>query len=87
MEHDRAALKLPAGQVLTMEECFSAKDGTQRTFLTKKFSVYEENTDTLLGVATLSTEITDRKRLESSLFQAKEKAEAAIMPNPRSWLT
>ena len=77
IENDRAALKLPAGQVLSTEECISAKDGTHRIFLAKKFPVYEKNGDTLLGVATLTTEITDRKILEASLLEAKEKAEAA----------
>jgi PAS domain S-box-containing protein len=77
IENDRAALKLPAGRVLTVEECLTTKDGTHRTFLTKKFPVYEKNGDTLLGVATLTTEITDLKSLETSLLEAKEKAEAA----------
>jgi PAS domain S-box-containing protein len=77
MNNDRTALDLPAGRVLTVEETSCAEDGTCRAFLTKKFPVYDRDAKTCLGVATLATEITDLKRMESVLFEAKEKAEAA----------
>jgi len=77
MNNDRKALDLAAGQVLTVEEFFLEEDGTCRTFLTKKFPVYARGTKTCLGVGTLATEITDLKRMESALFEAKEKAETA----------
>ena len=77
MDNDRAALELPAGQVNTVVESLSMDDGTLRTFLTKKFPVYDRDTKTCLGVGILATEITDLKRMESALLQAKKKAEAA----------
>jgi len=77
MNNDRAALQLPAGRVLTVEEFLPAEDGTHRTFLSKKFPVYDRDTNTPLGVGTVATEITGLKRVESALFEAKEKAEAA----------
>ena len=77
MNNDRAALALPDGGVLTVEESSCDEDGTCRTFLTKKFPVYARDTKTCLGVGTLATEITDLKRMESALLEAKNKAEAA----------
>ena len=77
MNNDRAALELPVGQVLTVVESSGMEKGTPRTFLTKKFPVYDRDAKTCLGVATLATEITDLKRMESALFEAKEKAQAA----------
>jgi PAS domain S-box-containing protein len=77
MSNDRAAQELPAGQVVTVIESLSMDGGAPRTFLTKKFSVYDRDAKTCLGVATLATEITDIKRMETALFEAKEKAEAA----------
>ena len=77
MRNDRTALGLPAGRVLTVDESFQVEDGTCRTFLTKKFPVYVRDAKTCLGVGILATEITDLKRMESALFEAKEKAETA----------
>ena len=77
MNNDRAAMELPAGQVITVVESSIMKDGTNRTFLTKKFPVYDRDAKSCLGVATLATDITDLKRMESSLLEAKERAEAA----------
>jgi PAS domain S-box-containing protein len=77
MNNDRTALNLPAGRVLTIEESCREEGGTYRTFLTKKFPVYDRDTKTCLGVGTMATEITDLKRMESALLEAKEKAETA----------
>ncbi|SMP59045.1 PAS domain S-box-containing protein [Desulfonatronum zhilinae] len=77
MENDKKALGLPFGQVHTTEEFFPGDDGTMRTFLTKKFPVYDTDEQHLLGVATLTTEITQQKRLESALRDAKLAADAA----------
>ncbi|GAB6057852.1 PAS domain-containing hybrid sensor histidine kinase/response regulator [Desulfonatronum parangueonense] len=77
MENDRKALGLPAGKVHTAEELFPGDDGTMKTFLTKKFPVYDKDEQHLLGVATLTTEITQQKRLESALRDAKLVADAA----------
>ncbi len=73
MINDRKAMKLPPGEMLYIEERFPAEDGTDRTFLTKKFPVYREGGRKLAGVGTISTEITTRKRMEQKL---REKTEA-----------
>ncbi len=71
MDNDRAALRLPRGGTITSEERTFAGSGEERTFLTKKFPVYSPE-DKLLGVATLTTEITDRKRIEDRLTRANQ---------------
>jgi PAS domain S-box-containing protein len=77
MDNDRKALALPQGQVLSVEEFLPADDGTVRTFLTKKFPIHDSAGETVMGVGTLTSEITERKRMESALLEAKEAAEAA----------
>jgi PAS domain S-box-containing protein len=79
MENDRAALRLPPGQSWTAEERMADEKnpgGPGRYFLTRKFPIHAED-KTLLGVATMTSEITSQKRLEHALREAKEKAEAA----------
>jgi len=76
-ENDRQALALPPGSIFCVEETMAVEDGGVRTFLTKKFPVYDESGLTLLGVATLSNEITARKRMELELLAARDEAEAA----------
>jgi PAS domain S-box-containing protein len=77
MENDRKALALPPGQILSAEESMTGADGAIRTFLTKKFPVYDRERTLLMGVATLTSEITDRKRMEVELRAAKDAAEKA----------
>jgi signal transduction histidine kinase len=72
MDNDRRALTLAPGQTLTIEEYLPGQNGSIRIFLTKKFPVYNTSHDTLLGVATLSTEITARKQAEEQLNQAQK---------------
>jgi PAS domain S-box-containing protein len=78
MENDRTALKLPAGQVITIEEFLPAEDGSQRTFLTKKFPVYDQKTGTVLSVATLTAEITDRKQAEETIQRQLQEKEILL---------
>jgi len=75
MDNDRRALALPRGETVTSEEDTMAPDGSLRTFLTKKFPVYGMQ-DELLGVATLTSEITQRKRVEAELLQANRQLKA-----------
>ncbi len=65
-------MTLPPGQTLTIEEYLPGENGSIRTFLTKKFPVYDTSHDTLMGVATLSTEVTARKQAEEQLNQAQK---------------
>lgn len=67
MDNDRKALILPAGECLTIEERLSGEKGQERFFLTKKFPIHSTESGELLGVSTLSTEITERKQMEEAL--------------------
>jgi PAS domain S-box-containing protein len=70
--NDRAALALPRGQSLTVEEGTLGPDGAVRTFLTRKFPIYAAD-GRLLGTGTMTSEITIRKRMEEALRQSEER--------------
>ncbi len=70
VENDRRALNLPRGRTLTSEEEMRGKGGGARTFLSKKFPVYADD-GRLLGVATMTTEITERKQVEARLRESE----------------
>ncbi|MGM0418043.1 MAG: hybrid sensor histidine kinase/response regulator [Thermodesulfobacteriota bacterium] len=72
IENDKKALLLNKGEVLTREENVSDAGKEQRTFLTKKFPVYNENNE-ILGIGTLSSEITELKKSEEKLEAEKER--------------
>jgi len=77
IENDRKAMMLPAGCILSAEESMAGEQGGERTFLTKKFPVYDESGLILLGVGTLTNEITERKQMELELLATRDEAEAA----------
>jgi PAS domain S-box-containing protein len=58
------------------EESYAGADGVVRRWLTSKAPVADAN-GAVWGIATVSTDISDRARLEEGLRQAKEEAEAA----------
>ena len=58
------------------EESYATADGVVRRWLTAKVPVADAN-GAVWGVATVSTDISDRARLEEGLRLAKEEAEAA----------
>jgi len=70
MANDRQALTLPRGRSLSSEEGMLGENGRIRTFLTRKFPVYADD-DRLLGVGTMSTEITQRKEAEARLRESE----------------
>jgi PAS domain S-box-containing protein len=72
MVNDRQALALVRGQSLVVEEGTLAQDGSIRTFLTRKFPIYASD-GRLLGVGTMTSEITARKRTEAALRQSEER--------------
>ena len=72
VENDRRALALPRGRTLTSEEHMRGEGGGSRTFLSKKFPVYAED-GRLLGVATMTTEITERKKAETRLRESESR--------------
>ena len=76
IDNDRIALALPRGEIYTIEEYLSG-EGEDRVFLTKKFPIFDEEHVAAVGVATLTSEITELKRIEMRLLQEKSRAEAA----------
>lgn len=76
MRNDQQTLLLPRGGSLTAEEYTKSDDGEKRTFISKKFPVFDD-IEQLIGCGTISLEITDRKRMEIELAKAKDAAEAA----------
>lgn len=73
MDNDRRALALPPGGILTIEETMAGENGADRIFLTKKFPVYEQDGNTLMGVATLTNEITEAKRAQEVLRRSEQR--------------
>jgi len=82
MDNDRKALLLPEGGCITIEERLAVDDGTERFFLTKKFPIHSKYSGELLGVSTLSTEITERKRSEEALRQNESLFKAMLTAIP-----
>ncbi len=71
MEDERKAQTLPPGEAIIREEDVVYPDGSIRTFLTRKFPVYDQN-KTLIATANISTNITERKNAELQLRQAAD---------------
>lgn len=61
---------------LNIEEPQTLKDGTNIVLLTSKVPLLNEKNE-VVGVLCIYLDITDRKKAERDLFEAKEKAEAA----------
>ncbi|MYL85192.1 response regulator [Desulfovibrio aerotolerans] len=80
--NDREALTLPQGQSVTAEEGGLGPAGEVQTYLTKKFPVYGEGGE-LIGVGTIAWEITDRKKAEMELREAKSMADEATQTKSR----
>ncbi len=66
IHNDQIALNLPRDKTIVFEE----KMG-RRTFLTKKFPVYDDGNKEKLGVATLTTEITAQKQAHETIRQSE----------------
>jgi PAS domain S-box-containing protein len=75
-EGDRQALALARGSVLTFEERYEWDNGQDRFFQTKKFLVFDD-AEEATAVGSLSTEITEVKRIQGRLAKEKARAEAA----------
>jgi PAS domain S-box-containing protein len=56
---------------IEVEEIVSHKDGTLHAYLTIKFPLYFENREPF-GICAISTDITDRKKMEARLLQAQK---------------
>ncbi|EIC20426.1 PAS domain-containing sensor histidine kinase [Thiorhodovibrio frisius] len=84
MADERAAQRLPAGEVIAREEPVIAHDGSLRFYLTKKHPIFDAQ-GTLLGTGNISVDITERHELEdqlrvsnTALTEAVTQAKAAV---------
>jgi len=75
---DRAALE--AGKAITIERNLQEADGIH-TYLTIKFPVFDADGNPY-GVCGISTDISDRKRIEGELNQSEERFSKAFRVNP-----
>ncbi len=66
IHNDKIALNLPRDKTIVFEEKMD-----RRTFLTKKFPVYDDENKEKLGVATLTTEITEQKQAQETIRQSE----------------
>jgi PAS domain S-box-containing protein len=74
-ESDRRVIK-DGGAILNREETFRGKDGLQHVVLLSKVPL-RDFAGAVTGVLGIAVDITDRKRMETELAQAKEEAEAS----------
>lgn len=69
---------LEAGEPkLNYEEYQRQADGTSKVMLVSKVPMFDEQHKKVMGILGIYTDISERKQMEESLKQAKEKAEAA----------
>ncbi|MCK5523124.1 MAG: response regulator [Thiomargarita sp.] len=73
VSHDQEVIK--SQSLLKLEEVFPQSDGLH-TYLSVKFPLYDTKGD-IYAVCGMATDITERKKIEEELIQAKETAESA----------
>lgn len=78
----RRALALKRGESFVVEDRFPGPDGLDRLFRTRHFAVFDEETDELLGAATISIEITDLKRTQDALVSSEHRFRALFEKSP-----
>ena len=71
MADERQAQNLLKGEYIHREEPVVYPDAKSRTFLTKKYPIYEG--DTLIGTGNISRDITEYKQIEKALKESEEK--------------
>jgi len=67
---------LATGEATNLEEAIVQSDGSEVVMLTNKSPLYDDENN-IIGILGTSTDITERKKMESELRTAKEAAEAA----------
>lgn len=80
----RRALALGPGESFVMEDKFPEVSGPDREFRSRHFPVYDEETNELLGAATISIEITDLKRAQSALLNSEHRFRSLFEQSPVS---
>ncbi len=76
-KYDRIALTLPKGENLAIELNLPTKDGDDRIYSSKRFAIYDKD-DQVLGIGSLSINITDRKITEQDLAKVRKELKEHI---------
>lgn len=76
MDDERKAQELPPGACIIREEPVHAASGKIMTVLTKKYPIFDSN-GKLIATGNISVDITERKKAEEALLEAKNQADAA----------
>jgi PAS domain S-box-containing protein len=77
MDGDRMAAKIKRGQFIEQDDEITAGDGKSHHFSTRKFPVFDLDGN-LTATASISTDITDRKRIENALREQNERFETVL---------
>ncbi|SME90117.1 sensor domain-containing protein [Desulfovibrio gilichinskyi] len=77
-KYDRIALALPKGDNLAIELNLPNKDGDERIYSSKRFAIYDEQ-DQVIGIGSLSMNITDRKITEQDLAKVRKELKEHIV--------
>ncbi len=72
MEDDRKALKMKKGEIVVNEQLFIYPDGSEIHSQVKKFPVFDEQ-DQILGVASISRDITNYKKALADLHDSESR--------------
>jgi PAS domain S-box-containing protein len=72
MDDDRKAMKLKHGETLVSDQVFVYPNGRKIHSLVKKFPVYDEQ-NKLIGVASISRDVTDYKNTLKELYKSEHK--------------
>ncbi len=77
-KYDRIALTLPKGENLAIELNLPTKDGDERIYSSKRFAIYDKD-DQVIGIGSLSINITDRKITEQDLAKVRKELKDHIV--------
>lgn len=81
-ENARRTLSLSRGESFVVEEKVMDPAGQIHEFRSRHFPVFDEETDELLGAATISIEITDLKRTQAALENSEHRFRALFEKSP-----
>ncbi|WP_291327913.1 GGDEF and EAL domain-containing protein [Desulfovibrio sp. UCD-KL4C] len=76
-KYDQIALGLPKGENISIEFSIPNLDGDERIYSSKRFAIYDEQ-DQVIGIGSLSINITERKIAERELAKVRKELKEQI---------